>query len=221
MTEPQEIPALLFGPSWTTVDRSMSVLQHMWASTNSVISADEVSKEDMLFAAEVVAKSLANLPSSTRNLVKAHYLHNSSLFRNNNGEPIFYEDLTVQEELLLALGFQPTDLEDFYDLKKMARGRQLAVKEAANTVTSMYAKIAAGDSRDHQRYEFATRSVLSSFDNPRDQTEIMNQVRRKLELGRDDRAKLIMDSLKNIESEFSNSTSAFLPSVQKQLNRED
>lgn len=220
-TTPQEIPRLFFGPSWTTIDRTMSVIQHLTASTNSVISADEMSKEDLLFATQVVAEAIAELPSSSRNLIKAHYLHNSSMFRNNAGEPTFIEDLNLQTEIFQALGFQPTSVQDFYQLKKMVRARDMSVKEAAKVITTIYAKLATGEQADHQRYEFATRSVLSSIDNPQDQIDVLNQVRRKLEIGTDPKARVINDVLERMESEWLSNTAAFLPSVQETLNREE
>jgi hypothetical protein len=219
ITEPQDLPKLFFGPSWTTLDKSMSVLQHLAAATNATISADDVTEADMLFAAEAVAESAAALPSSLNNLVKTYYVHNTNMFRTKTGKPILFENINLQTKVFMALGFQPEVLQDHYDLKQMEKARSVSISKASDMILSMYAKIADGDQKNHKAYEFAVRSVLSSFDNPSDRIAIMDALGRKIKLESSAEGTRVKKALQSIESEFSGAGAAYLSTVQEYINR--
>ena len=219
-TEPKQIPALFFGASWTTVDRSAAVLQNLWSSSAAVITADDLSREDLLYASEAVAKAIAELPSSSRNVMKAQYLLDSGIFVNRHGQPIFVEETNLQTEIMQLFGFTATAADDFYKLQNIKRNRQQAIKDNSDLILSLYTKIATGGADDGQKYAFAVRGVLSSVKDPRDQRDILNQVRTKLRLGRDAKAKLVMDVLREHNSQYVSDTALFLPAVQERLNKQ-
>lgn len=155
---------MAMGPSFSLLEKTDDVIERLMSVSNLVYNADAVDDTMMLSAAKVIGQELLNIPASTRNAMKGWIMMNGGMYTNSAGQHIFeYRDPNFLSSLGQAMGFQSTDVTDWYELQGKVqflsdrKAKDTMAKLLATTVTKM---ISAG--ADEQLVYGAAYNILRS-----------------------------------------------------------
>lgn len=222
VTEWTTLPEAFLGPSFTTGDRVLSGIKTMYDFGKFTVNADELKFEDMIAGAGALGYSVAQLPSSTANLLKAYDFANSGMFRNKNGVAIFpLHDLNKQTLIAQAMGFSLQEVHDMFELGTSSRAEKAAKSNAADRLVSLMHKMIITGTDEKRAYEIAASAIVDSFSDPKDKQLILEQVGQKLRTPRDKISQEIMKIAENWGSELQSATERFNPITIKHLGQQE
>lgn len=208
---------IVLGPTGGQADRGLTVFQDIANMGKTIWSWDDAPEGAVAHSAQVMAESLAKMPSSTRNLMKALYLSKSDAYKGKNGDVIMSnvgartKDLVVQ-----ALGFQSQKVSDYYEALADSRKSSEMKKAAADQMMRLYEmawNTADTEEEEHRAIQMTAYAITSTFKNPQDQRFIWDTVNKRLKNPQDPIGKLHMDNLRLWQSEFENRANQLNPLI--------
>lgn len=207
-TGESDVSKLLLGPTYTVADRAMMVYQNFVQSAE-VIEPEDLDLETVSLVSQVLAKSLAEVPSSTRNMLAATDMLDGGLYRDRNGTPRSISDHNLQTIAAKFMGFSSQDVADEYALKEDNHKHEEAIQEEAKRIVRFYAElldVAKGDQQTAKVYKLAIQNIWSKYPDPRDASRVRGYVKKYLRLRDiDSRGKSVMEGLEKVGSEFAES----------------
>ncbi len=159
------VPQLVLGPSFSLFDNANSVVERMFLVNQMMYNADSVTPDAMLAASKVIAGEMAGLTSTTRNLYKAHVMMNSGMYHNTQGQSVFhYMNNDTLDVLGQAMGFQSSDVSDWYALKGTSTlfSSHSAREDFAKMLASTTIKMLSAGANEQWVYGAAYNTLLSS-----------------------------------------------------------
>jgi len=133
-----KVQKALFGASYRTGDRLLDTLHHLMyfgkASVDHLL-ADDADMAKVKLTAIMLAKSLADLPSSGRQIQAALDLNNG-LVRRSDGTPLMHIDANIREVYAQALGIPLEEVGGRYELAKDVRDIEQRKKDWAARILS-------------------------------------------------------------------------------------
>jgi hypothetical protein len=135
---------LLMGPSSTLVQRSIDSGREI-AMTYDILSADEMTDEDILTFTKVVVAELASLPSSSRNALAGYMMYESNTMRDSNGRVLWSKTKDATDAFIKGVGISPTSAVEYYENKygnTQLSGEDPIFKDDVKLATNVLYKIA-------------------------------------------------------------------------------
>lgn len=213
ITGSTEISDVVLGPSSTVISTGTTGLEKTLEAFMMLWDSEDATVEDYVGVAKILAKSVAELPSSTRNLIKAHDMANSQYFKNKKGRHVAeWTEVNTQTLIVQALGFAPQEVEDYYDL--MYRGSGSAPPAAALTDADRIIRIMADlnsvtDGNEQRYNQIAINAIMSKYSNPQARIEVINEVHRKLKEPSDAWSNLMAGIIKEWELDIDKGFAAY------------
>jgi len=218
--ENQSVSKLLLGPGGGIVDSLTSAWEAAGYAKAGKISHDDLSEEEAGMAWGVIGEALLNVPSSTRNLMKAYYLQKSGIMRDKQGNIIDIKpNAPMRDVIAQAMGFGSQDIDSFWKLTVDNKKHTLAKSEATNIIMSGYLSMfnAAGENDEKKRkaYEHMLRATFSMFPNPQDHADIMKSIHNRMTNGKHRIDVELRKHIESLGSTFTNSANEFMPLTKK------
>lgn len=178
------LPDLLLGPVGGIVDNVSKSISDAAFARNGVISSEDMTLEDYGLVTGAFMQSIAQVPSSTRNLLKAYYLKTAGVHFDKQGNHVMATDPTTKNVIAQALGFGSQDIADFWDMTIDNRKTALVKAEAVNLVmrgyNRMFSAALNNDVQEQRAFELMLKSTYSMFPDPVDRQEILEAVLNRL-----------------------------------------
>jgi len=214
------LPDLAMGPFGGVVDQSMKALSDAIFAKEGIISAEELTTEDTVMLASTIAQSLASIPSSTRNLMKAMYLRESGAFKDKQGNLIMASsDPKLRDTIAQAMGFSSQDVADFWNVvisnREIEQAKAASVNVIMRNYNQMFAAARQNDAKQQRAFDLMLRTTYSMFPNPKDRREILKAVFDRMQSGG---ARVDAEMRKHIEwmgSEIGKSANTWVPLINK------
>ncbi|MBL4940483.1 MAG: hypothetical protein JKY81_02325 [Colwellia sp.] len=173
-----------FGEVWARTLGTQGIAQKWMTTFSTIAYADEVEIEDLAAVGKVLAKSLAQFPSSTANLVKAYDMTHSKFYKNRKGKAIFeWADMNTSTIVAQSLGFSPQEVTDWYELNNRDGGMipgQVKNVEAGR-ITWLMNEMANESDETQQRFlGMAINSIKSKYARQSDRVALISQVKANL-----------------------------------------
>lgn len=197
------------GPFSSVYESGRTALDRMRTAFNMVATADEVTVEDIAGVAEVMVRSLADLPSSSRNLIKAYDMTNSHFFKNKDGRPIAeWGDQNLQTIVAQALGFSTTEVADWHELNsryKNTEPRGTKQTEAKRIVRFLNDMHNAELTSDTYRYNaMAVNAIMTKYTQVEDRVALIGEIEKMMDEPGNQWGKILNNILKDWHSEAQN-----------------
>lgn len=218
---------VLGGPSGSVARRGKQTATNIKYAATGIMNSDDLSLGDFEKAAVIIGKSIAEFPSSTRNLIKARIMSQSQAMVNSRGEPIWETDYNRQTIVLKALGLQTTDEANYFKLRpsmRIEKSEENAYVDALINIQSKYAYTLGGDESDNYQAgrevkQFASNAVLSSIKDPETKRRIIVKYEQRIQNGTGTKEEYIRKMLQNYlvnGTELVDPTEMYNPMVVKQ-----
>lgn len=220
-TEPMESYKILLGPTASTVDRATDVVETALNVGKIIYRSEELSKADYGMLVKVLAKSVAEMPSSTRNIMLAYHLRESGIFKTSAGKFVYQDDQDVATIIMQGLGFSNQDYADYWsmvmDEKSRARTKDATVGAITNLYLDLFNAADHGSEEEQRAYDMGISALLQGYPDQADKTEILNAVRNRIESKRDAKGVLIKKVLETSSSKLSSYGSEINPLIVREL----
>ena len=218
--ENQSVPKLLLGPFGGIVDSGLSALDAIGYVKAGRINRDDLSDESFGMAVASIGMAIAEIPSSSKNLMKAYFLKTSGIFRDKQGNIIYANpDATMRDVIAQGLGFGSQTVNDFWKITIDNKKFSLVKAEATNMIMNGYLKMftAAGDNDERQReaYEHMLTATWSMFPNPKDHSEILKSISTRLQSGKSRVDVELRKAIENLNSDLTNDANKLQPILKK------
>ena len=213
-TEPMESYKILLGPSASTVDRTINVVETAFNVGKIAIVAENMTQAKYGMLAKVMFESVAKMPSSTRNILLAYHLREGGAFRTSKGKFVYQEDQDTGTLIMQSLGFSNQDYADYWDSVMDEKARARIKDQTVTAITNMYLGLfnkANTPDEEQDAYDMGINAMLSSFPDQADRTEILKAVQGRILEGRDPMGKQVKKILANSLSELSKAGSEYNP----------
>ncbi len=178
------LPDLLLGPVGGIVDNVSKSISDAAFAKEGIINSDDLTVEDVLLTTSAMAESIGNVPSSTRNLLKAWQLYNSGVYYDKQGNHIMAADNEMKALVAQALGFSSQDVADFWELtldnRKVATVKAETVNMVMRGYQRMFRAALNNDANEQRAFELMLKSCYSMFPDPKDRQEIISAVYERL-----------------------------------------
>ena len=222
-TEPMESYKILLGPSASTVDRAINVVETAFNVGKIAYRSENLTQANYGMLSKVMAESVLKMPSSTRNILLAYHLRESGIFRSSKGKFVYQEDVETGTLIMQSLGFSNQDYADYWDSVMDEKARARIKDDTVTAVTNMYLGLfnAANTNEEEQAaYDMGISAMLQSFPDLADRIEILDAVQGRILEGRDPKGKQIKKVIANSLSELSKAGSEYNPLAVRQLEEE-
>lgn len=173
----QEISAIAKSQAFT----SLVELEPLLMADRSGQEAMDV--PTMLQTAGDIARALANVPSTGRNLLKARMMHNANRILDRRGNVVIERDFDFATELGQALGFRPTAETRLRIMQQSNRDVDEMVNEASQVIIRSYHRYVYVHDMDPAYAESVNRQVQlvqEGIDNPELVDRVMRQVENRI-----------------------------------------
>jgi hypothetical protein len=205
-TEPLVLLDIAKGPTKTLWDGSLTGYERTRTALSFVQNAEYTEPEDYLAVAGILAESVANLPSSTRNLLKSYDMTHSQFFRNSKGRAIAeWQDNNTQTIVAQALGFAPSEVAHYHELNMRNAGAipKSVFSSDTDRIVQFLVKMNSDNDVDNaRRYGMALNAILTKYERPQDRVQIIKEVSDKLKNPKDPWGKLMLGIIKDWESDL-------------------
>lgn len=193
------------GPSGSVLRRGKQAATNAKYAATGVMNSDDISLGDFEKAAIILSESVAEIPSSTRNLIKARIMSQSQAMVNSRGEPIWETDYNRQTILMKAFGFATTDEMNYFKLRpkmRIEKSEENAYVDALINIQNKYAYTLGGDETDNyeagrQIKQFAINAVLSGIKDPETKRRIIVKYEQRVMKGTGTKEEYIRKMLQN------------------------
>lgn len=202
-----------FGASFTSGDKAVDLVTNLAFFGNLVVEDylnDEELNPSLKSAGEKLARSIANLPSSSRKWLAAWDL-SEGMVRTSDGQPLYSVHLELGDVYARAIGFGSQEMDDLYklrqsDVKKNEKIRALAERYIA-LMYDMENALTNQDEADVEQHQiaaaFVKRHIYSLGDT--DGQAVMDLVHSRLARPRDFKEETIQ---KAVDGSLSESTTS-------------
>lgn len=200
------ISELVLGPFNEVFNRSITAYDRITTAFSIYASGEDMTSEDFAGVSKILVKSLAQLPSSTANLVKAYDMTHSKFYKNKRGGAVFeWADKNIQTIIAQALGFSPQEVTDWYELNNRDGGQiPGSVKNTeADRIVWLLGEMENQSEESSKRWHgAAVNSILTKYERPQDRKEIIEKVKRRLKEPRNAKNEQTLKLLTNLHSEM-------------------
>lgn len=175
---------LIAGPSWSVFSRIKDVWQRGMMVKTLAFSAEEVDDTTLLAATRVIAEEVLNIPATSRNILKAVVMANSKMYHNKAGLPIFhYRDTNFGAVLAQAMGFQNTEVSDWYELSGSGTifNKPATQDNMAKVMASTMVKMINAGADKQMVYGAAYNALLTSVLQLKGGDKVLKKVQKYLE----------------------------------------
>lgn len=181
------------------------------------MTADDLTGDDAINMVKYAAESMAEIPTSTRNLIGAYLMYNGQAMIKANGQPLWQEDISAAQAITKAFGFSPKSVGDYYEAQDSVKARSSLKREYVNLSVNLINKMAMAWDNNDKAGVRATGLVLNWIDSAfKDDPEGLYQMRQAVEKellsGQEDKSvfirKMIMKQLRSGDT-FSSSTDQY------------
>ncbi|QXN67700.1 hypothetical protein [Vibrio phage VP41s3] len=157
-------------------------LENMVFMGKVAITADDLTVNDVPMMMQFFAESLAEIPTSTRNLIGAYLMYNGQAMIKSNGQPLWQEDISAAQAITKALGFSPKSVGDYYEAQDAVKARNSLKREYVNLSVNLINKMAMAWDNDDEAGVRATGLVMNWIDSAfKDDPEGLYQLRKAVE----------------------------------------
>lgn len=222
-TEPMESYKILLGPSASTFDRAVNVVQTALNVGKIAYRSENLTQANYGMLSKVMFESVFKMPSSTRNIILAYHLRESGIFRSAKGKFVYQEDIETGTLIMQSLGFSNQDYADYWDSVMDEKSRARVKDATVTAVTNMYLGLfnaADTNEEEQEAYDMGISAMLQSFPDLADRVEILNAVQGRILEGRDPKGKQIKKIIANSLSKLSKAGSEYNPLAVRQLEEE-
>ena len=218
--ENQSITKLLLGPVGGIVDSVGAAFDAAGYVKAGRINRDDISDTSFALSVATIGEAIANVPSSSRNLMKAYYLQTSGIFRDSQGNTIYARpDAPMRDIIAQGLGFGSQTVDDFWKITIDNRKFSMVKAEATNIIMSGYLSMfnAAKDNDEKQReaYEHMLAATFSMFPKAQDHSDILKTIDNRLRNGNSRIDVELRKVIENYGSDMSNDANALMPLIKK------
>lgn len=207
-TEQVSLLDIAKGPTKTLWDGASTGIERTWTAFSFVQNAEDVDPVDYLAVASILGESIANLPSSTRNILKSYDMTHSQFFRNAKGRPIAeWMDLNTQTIVAQALGFAPSEVAEYHALNMRNMGnipKSVFTADSDRIVRFLVDMNTDNDVDNARRYGMAVNAILTKYERPQDRVKLIKEVENKVKNPNDPWGKLMLGIIKDWESDLHN-----------------
>jgi hypothetical protein len=177
--EPSSMVDLLAGPSWSIMDKSLNMAFNVRTALAADFSAEGMETNKIAFVTEVLAKSLAQFAGPAANTLKAYDMTHSKFYKNRTGKPLFeWTDNNAQTILFQALGYSPTEVQDYYEVNNRDGGMipvGMSNRDAKRITFIMNMLDGNSKQESAEAALYAINAIKTKY-NPYDQQKLMKQV---------------------------------------------
>lgn len=215
------ISDVAMGPFGTVYDNSKHAIERTWTAFTTVMQGDEAQPEDFAAVAQILARSVLEIPASTRNLYKAYDMTNSEFFKNKAGRPVAeWGSLNTQTIIFQGLGFGSQEVADFYELNaRPMSAAQPATSVQADRIVRMLADMHnSGDAQQERWNAMAINTIMTTYSRPEDRLKLINDVTAKLNEPTDAWGTLMQKVLVDWQSELNAGLGEFHKQIQEQTS---
>jgi hypothetical protein len=210
-TEQTSLMDIATGPFKSVFDQAVSGTERTLTAFSIVASGEDATNEDFMQVGNILARSLMDMPASTRNLVKSYDMTHSQFFRNKKGRPVAeWGDLNTQTVVAQALGFSPQEVTDYHEINSRNLGNipSSVFKTESDRIVRFLADMSTcNDAQQSRMYAMAVNSVLTKYERPEDRIKLIKEVSDKLKEPKDAWGKLMQGVMKDWHSELQNGLS--------------
>lgn len=168
------------GPSgavWQRLAGTGSTLDVLSNAFKMTIKADDVTPAQVAQVFSEIAQSLAEVPSSTRNLILAYDLWNSGIVKDSKGRVMWMEDPVLRDVIMQAIGFQQMKKQEFYELMKMGRERILNETELVTRMTISFNRaLRFAEEGDVERQRASAAAIANTLSTIRHDPKLVDRV---------------------------------------------
>lgn len=179
-----DIPDFVLGPFSSIWGGVKHGVERTMTALTTVMSGDDAKTEDFAAVGQILARSVLEIPSSTRNLYKAYDMTHSEFFKNKAGRPVAeWGDLNTQTIVAQALGFSPQEVTDYYELNSRAGGNipKSVVSGEADRIVRMLADMANSPDEQQARWNaMAANAIFTKYKRQEDRIVLINEIKTKL-----------------------------------------
>lgn len=197
---------LLAGPTATPAEQLVNGVSRFLTAFTTVYTAEDAQPEDWVAVGQILARSVGELPASTRNLYKSYDMTHSAFFKNRNGRPIAeWTTLNDQTMIAQALGFSAQEVADYHELNNRNREsmpRKLFSGEADRIVRMLADMSNAPDEQQERWHTMAVNAIISKYDKLGDRVRLIEEVKQKIKEPTDAWGKLMQGVFRDWESDL-------------------
>jgi len=205
-------PLLLIGPSASSGKKALEVIQGVVNSTKMMMSADEMEAGDFNTLLGLYKDWLVELPSSTAKARVALDVMENRMLQDKYGRPILFSDPTKLEEILLLVGFNPKELQDYYaaniSMIKDSRKKSKELKQVFKQWSKLTTQIQEGKIDAARASQLFTSFITSSY-SPADLPEFLSYIQEQAVLGNDPNLDIVLKVLEDSHSELLTNSTKF------------
>lgn len=221
-TEPSELTDVLLGPSASTKDGLVSLVDNLMMTGKVAFTMDDMQAKDAYMMLEANLVALAQLPASTRNLLLANDLYNNAVYRTKDGKARFETDANMQTMISQALGFQQQSKADYWDLVMGKKSEAQRMKGDVDRISNLYLnmlRFAEDDEERSRAYKLAIDATIQGYEDQQDRIRVMHAVRERLKQENDAVGKQVLDMLKTYTSKFADQGAVYSPLITDKLEQ--
>lgn len=210
-TESVSVLDIALGPTKNLWDGAKDSLSRTLTALTFTMNAEDAAPEDYAAVTQILVESLANIPSSSRNVMKSYDMTHSQFFRNRAGKAIAeWGDLNTQTIVAQAFGFSSEEVAYYHELNNRNLGvipKTVFQSDSDRIVRFLVDMNTTNDEDRARRYGFAVNAVLTKYKNPADRVRLIQEVKEKTKNPSDPWGKLMLSVIRDWESDLQNGLS--------------
>lgn len=203
----------MLGASFTSGDKFVDFFSNMILSGNMVLD-EYLSGEDLgpalKVSSDLMLRSLANIPSSSRKWMAAYDL-SQGYVRNADGVPLYSLQPDLGDVYARGIGFSSQEMDDLYKLSTADRNRKTEIKDLATRYIAilydMENAVTNQDTLTTEGAQIASSLIKRQIDRlaPEDAKEVMDSIISRISKPRDFREETLNKAILNAVGEFTDS----------------
>lgn len=179
---------IIMGPTGSVAGRASKGIDYLVYAANGVLHSDSVDSTTYLNAMQLVGEAFAEIPSTSRNILKATMMYNSQSMVNSKGQSIWETDINLATATAKAFGLSTRDELNYYKLGSKMTIEKSDEAKLVDALVTIYAKPAAllGEddlARGRDTKRFAIDAVLSGIKDPRVKRSVITKFENRITKG--------------------------------------
>ena len=217
----------MLGASFTSGDKMVDFFQNMVMAGNMVIDEyleGEDTQPALALASEIMVRSLANIPGSSRKWMAAYDL-SEGMVRKSDGSPLYSTNPDLGDIYARAIGFSSQEMDDLYKLSISDRNRTQVIRDLTTRYISILHDLENSVTNQDELTTEASQIAASLLKrqinrlHPDDASAVMEAVISRIGKPKDFKEETINKSIINAIGEFTDSANKV--SIIKQKHIED
>lgn len=128
----------LAGPTGAVAERGLNSIEGLLIASKMYFTSDDLTTEDKDVISRMMAYSLANVASGTRNMVAAYQMHHSGWVRDSKGVPLWQKEPDLYDSLLQGAGFQSLKKNEYWELIKSRKAQLKSEQGMLDQMSRLY-----------------------------------------------------------------------------------